>query len=132
MIIFFRTHYYLVMLLSRSKFIPRFFSSNRLTLAQAFQDPRLLIFDVTSAHEFADTVKANQLPRKDVIHLPISDLAAQKALLGTENDRPMVFYCKHGVRAGMAAGFAQREGFFNSFAMTDAMAVGTLLKEFSK
>jgi phage shock protein E len=58
-------------------------------------------------------------------------LAAKTSLLGTEKDRPMIFYCKHGVRAGMATGFAQRNGFFNAFAMTDAVAVRSLLSTFS-
>ena len=119
------------MLLSRFSFTSRFFSSNPLSLAQAFRDPRLLIVDVTSSHEFQETTQAGLLPRPNVVNLPISDLAARAAILGTEKDRPMVFYCKHGVRAGMAAGFAQRNGFFNSFAMTDAVAVTSLLKEFS-
>ena len=115
----------------RSRISTRWFSSNPLTLPQAVQDARLQIFDVTSAHEFQETVRAGQLPRPDVVHLPISELAAQAAVLGTQKDVPLIFYCKHGVRAGMAAGFAQRNGYLNAFAMTDAVAVSAILKEFT-
>ena len=109
----------------------RFFSTSTLSLPQAMIDPRLRIFDVTSAQEFQETRMAGLLPRPDIIHIPLADLAAQASLLGTEKDRPLVFYCKHGVRAGMAAGFAQRAGFFNAFALTDAQTVASLLKEFT-
>lgn len=115
----------------RSRISCRLFSTNPLPLSQAVRDPRLLIFDVTSTPEFLETKRLGLLPRPDVVNLPIADLAANVALLGTQKDVPLVFYCKHGVRAGMAAGFAQRNGFFNAFAMTDAESVSALLKQFS-
>ncbi len=110
----------------------RLFSSKPLPLSQAVKDARLRIFDVTSVSEFQETKHLGLLPRADVVNLPIADLAASVALLGTQKDVTLIFYCKHGVRAGMAAGFAQRSGFLNAFAMTDAEAVKALLKEFNK
>jgi len=101
-----------------------------LDLQQAVRDSALKIVDVTSADEWQQATREGVIP-KGAIHIPISDLPARSKELGDDKTVPLLFYCKHGVRAGMAASYAQRSGFINAFAATDASAVTALLKAFS-
>ena len=114
------------MLTAQRLLLKRMFCSGQ-TLQQAIKDPSLLIVDVTSEIEFEDTKRCGSLP-KGAVNIPISDLASRAKELGNAKERPVIFYCKHGVRAGLAASYAQRNGFRNSFAMTDAFAVKSLLE----
>ena len=94
-------------------------------------DKSLLIVDVTSQDEWLEASRGGSVP-KGAIHIPISDLPGRAKELGQDKTTPLVFYCKHGVRAGMAATFAQRHGFINAFAATDAAAVIAMLEAFKK
>jgi len=108
----------------------RFASRGTLELTQAVKETDLAIVDVTSLEEWDQAVRDKSIPQ-GAIHIPISDLASRAKELGGDKTRPVIFYCKHGVRAGLAATFAQRNGFFNAFAATDASAVKAILEAFS-
>jgi rhodanese-related sulfurtransferase len=111
----------------------RRFSATRghLDLQAAVLDKSLVIVDVTSTEEWQDATREGIVP-KGAIHIPISDLPSRAKELGQDKTLPLIFYCKHGVRAGMAATYAQRNGFINAFAVTDAIAVSALLQAFRK
>jgi rhodanese-related sulfurtransferase len=111
----------------------RRFSATRghLDLQAAIKDQALVIVDVTSSEEWKDATTSGIVP-KGAIHIPISDLPSRAKELGQDKTVPLLFYCKHGVRAGMAATYAQRNGFINAFAATDAVAVSALLQTFRK
>ena len=90
-----------------------------------------MIVDVTSSDEWQEASRDGIVP-KGAIHIPISDLPGRAKELGQDKTQPLIFYCKHGVRAGMAATYAQRNGFINAFAATDAVAVTALLAAFRR
>ena len=100
-------------------------------MKDAVRDKALLIVDVTSADEWRQAIVDGIVP-KGAVNIPISDLPTRASELGQDKTLPLLFYCKHGVRAGMAAKFAQRNGFINAFAATDANAVSKMLQVFRK
>ena len=109
--------------------VRRFVSRGHLDLKEAVRDKSLVIVDVTSVDEWNQANLDGIVP-KGTVHIPISDLPARAQELGQDKTVPLLFYCKHGVRAGMATTFAQRNGYINAFAATDAAAVSAMLKVF--
>lgn len=95
-----------------------------LTFEQALTQKNLLIVDVRSPEEVA---AGSNCP--GAIHVPVASVPSSLDLFGTDKSRPVVFYCRRGIRAGDAAAFLARQGFTNAFAATDGTTVKRMLEK---
>jgi phage shock protein E len=95
------------------------------SIEAALVDSKLQVVDVTTPGEFRSlTVK----PHPSTINIPIDELHLKLGEISWEKDIPLVFYCKHGVRSGIAAKLAEQAGFKNVHSVENEEAVRNLLK----
>ena len=66
----------------------------------------------------------------EALHMPLHTL--EPAALGAEKDRPIIFYCAHGVRAGKAAAFLASQGFSNVFSLANKESVTVAVTDAEK
>jgi len=66
-----------------------------------------VIIDIRSPNEFKEGHIA------DAIHIPLSNIKAQSEKLKKYGERPLLFYCKSGMRADEACKILSKLGFTN-------------------
>ncbi|KAF4723293.1 hypothetical protein FOZ63_003044, partial [Perkinsus olseni] len=80
---------------------------------EALGQPDLIVLDVTSEEKY----KEGHHP--DAINIPTPLIGERIGELGNDKTRPILVYCKKGVRAGMVTNTLRQNGFINAFATTD-------------
>jgi phage shock protein E len=102
------------------------FSSKRppLSLMQALKEKDVLIVDVRTPQEVQ---AGGSCPGS--INVPLDTVPSLKETLGSDPSRPIVFYCKKGIRAANAAAYISQMGFTNCFSATDGETVQRLLDD---
>ena len=102
----------------------RQFSIKRLSMLQGLKQPGRLIVDVRTAEEVS---QGGTCPGS--VHVPLAAVFADISQFGGDKSRPIVFYCKKGIRAADAAEFIRRNGFTNAFSAIDGETVNRLITE---
>ena len=95
-----------------------------MSLMQALKEKDVLIVDVRTPQE----VQAGG-SCKGSMNVPLDAIPTKISLLGDDHSRPIVFYCKKGIRAANAAAFVSQMGFTNAFSATDGETVQKLLDD---
>ena len=76
-----------------------------------------LLIDVRSAEEFSDG------HLKDAIHIDWDDYETLMGTIGEDKQRPVVFYCRSGNRAGKSIKVLETKGYNNIFNATGLEAL---------
>ena len=94
-----------------------------LTIQQAVRQSNVLIVDVRSPEEVAagGTVTG-------AINVPVNTVPANMNVFGEDKNRPIIFFCKKGIRAADAAAYVSQFGFKNAFSATDGETVKKLME----
>ena len=110
-------------MLCRRIIISARFSS--LSISQALKKENVLIVDVRSPSEVAAGGKTVE----GSVNIPVNEVmsANPKTIFGQDKSRPIVFYCRKGIRAADAAAYVSKLGFTNAFSATDAETVNKLM-----
>ncbi|EER15003.1 Thiosulfate sulfurtransferase glpE, putative [Perkinsus marinus ATCC 50983] len=95
-----------------------------LPLEKAIAQPDLLVLDVTSEMEFSEG------HHPEAINIPTQLIGERIEELGADKTRPILVYCKKGVRAGMVTNALMQNGFVNAFATTDKSTAQMLTDKF--
>ena len=66
------------------------------------------------------------------VNIPVNSIPANTGAFGDDKSRPILFYCKKGIRAADAAEFLKRLGFVNGFSTIDGDAVERILRDVDK
>ena len=93
-----------------------------LTFGEALKHKNLLVVDVRTLEE---VVAGGTCPGS--LHVPVSNIPVAVAEFGNDKSRPIVFYCKKGIRAASAAQMLAQLGYTNAFSATDGPSVAKLL-----
>jgi len=95
----------------------------QLSFTQALKEKDVLIVDVRSPEEVAS---GGSCPGS--VNVPMDALQTSQQVFGLDRTRPVIFYCKKGIRAAGAASFLSQLGYINAFSATDGESVKTLLE----
>mmetsp|Transcript_24761 Transcript_24761/g.20384 ORF Transcript_24761/g.20384 Transcript_24761/m.20384 type:complete len:113 (-) Transcript_24761:64-402(-) len=95
-----------------------------LSLEKALAEPDLLVLDVTSEIEF------NEGHHPKAVNIPMQEIPDKIGDLGNDKTRPVLVYCKKGVRSGMVTNALMQNGFINAFATTNKDVAKMLTDKF--